>query len=113
MAAPRQRTGSRKTVGLKAWFLIGAAIFSSLSSSRAEFVNPETRDSQAALEAVAFVGADSGQAAIAAASPGDTISTATELDAIRLEIIMLRRFTVILGGIFFGWAILVKVFSSH
>jgi hypothetical protein len=53
----------------------------------------------------------SGQEAIDANPP--SVSSAVELDAIRLEIIALRRYVVILGGIFFGWAITVYLYRYH
>jgi hypothetical protein len=64
------------------------------------------------LDGCGMVNGDSGQITIVNAE-GGLVSSATELDAIRLEIIELRRFVVIIGGIFFGWLVMVYLFRTH
>jgi hypothetical protein len=55
------------------------------------------------------VPADQGQIIILNAD-GGLVTTAEELDAIRLEIITLRRFVTIIGGIFLGWNMIAYLF---
>jgi hypothetical protein len=106
MAAPKQ-SGYPVTIGAAILLLMFSVPF-----LQAEFVNPSGNNSQAALEATSVVGGDSGQAAIEAAE-GGLVTSAAELDAIRLEIIELRRFVVIIGGIFFGWICMAQLFRAH
>ncbi len=57
--------------------------------------------------------ADSGQATVESAienSPASSVTTAVELDAIRMEIIQARRFMVVLGGCWLAWASLSLLF---
>jgi hypothetical protein len=59
------------------------------------------------------VPAGQGQVIVANATDNSgLVTSAEELDAIRLEIITQRRFIVIIGGIFFGWLMMVYLFRS-
>jgi hypothetical protein len=46
-------------------------------------------------------------------SNGIAISEADELDAIRMELNIMRRFMVALGGMFFGWMCMTQLFKAH
>jgi hypothetical protein len=60
------------------------------------------------------VPAGMGQAIIDAADDSnELVTTAEQLDAVRLEIITLRRFVVIIGGIFLGWMMMLQLFRAH
>jgi len=80
--------------------------------AKAEFTNASGHDSQATLEATALTQPDNGKTQIAADIAAPNLSTsATELDAIRLEIVELRRFMVLLGGMFFAFKIMEYLFK--
>lgn len=62
------------------------------------------------------VTADSGQGTITAAtsgSPAATVTTADELDAIRMEIIWSRRFLCVGLGMYLGWSSMLFLFKYH
>ena len=90
---------------------IGCFTLLFLSGAHGEFTNASGHDSQATLESAAIANANQGQDTIDAATTGDQISVATELDAIRLEVIEFRRLMVVVSGAFFGFLCMEYLFK--
>jgi hypothetical protein len=60
--------------------------------------------------------ADSGQQTINAAtssSPAARVTSTDELDALRLEVIWLRRFLCVGLGVYLGWSAMLLLFKYH
>lgn len=84
------------------WIVVAAAIFCSVTLQAQSPTPDDSSNHQVTI--------DSGQETIV---NGGVATTADELDAIRLEIIELRRFVLILGGAFLAWNSMKLLFRYH